>query len=234
MKDTFYFQHDTSARWDQKLVKVQMMHQMTGIGVYWCIVEMLYENAGYLPTEYERIAFELRTEKNVIQSIVNDFELFENDGEKFWSNNALMQFNERMNKSAKASNSVNKRWEKYKRNTTVLRTKNDPNTKEERRGENRIEENRIEIYPFDDFWNLYDKKVDKQSSERKYNKLSESDKELIFLHIPKYKISQPSPQYRKNPDTYLNNRCWEDELPSPVKTVSGGMTMDQMIKSAML
>jgi hypothetical protein len=140
MKDTFYFQHDTNARWDHKLVKVQMTHQMIGIGVYWCIVEMLYENAGYLPIEYERIAFELRTDKSVIQSIINDFELFENDGVKFWSNNALMQFNERISKSVKASESVKKRWDKYKGNTNVLPTKYYPNTKEERRGENRIEE----------------------------------------------------------------------------------------------
>jgi hypothetical protein len=138
MKDTFYFQHDTNARWDHKLVKVQMTHQMIGIGVYWCIVEMLYENAGYLPIEYERIAFELRTDKSVIQSIINDFELFENDGVKFWSNNALMQFNERISKSVKASESVKKRWDKYKGNTNVLPTKYYPNTKEERRGENRI------------------------------------------------------------------------------------------------
>lgn len=138
MKDTFYFQHDTNARGDRKLVKLQMSHGMEGIGIFWCIVEMLYENAGYLPLEYDRITFELRTDINVIRSVINDFELFENDGERFWSDNALMQFNERMDKSTKASNSVKKRWEKYERNTKVKRTKNDSNTKEERRGEDNI------------------------------------------------------------------------------------------------
>lgn len=135
MKDTFYFQHEINARWDQKLVKLQMVHGMAGIGVYWCIVEMLYENTGYLPLEYERITFELRTDKNVIRSVINDFDLFQNDGVKFWSENALMQFNARIAKSVKASDSVKKRWNKYYRNTTVIQTYNDSNTKEERRGE---------------------------------------------------------------------------------------------------
>jgi hypothetical protein len=68
-------------------------------------------------------------------------------------------------------------------------------------------------YPFIDFWNLYDKKVDRQSAERKYSKLSQAEKEKIFAHIPKYKNYQPDPIFRKNPDTYLNNRSWNDELP---------------------
>jgi uncharacterized phage protein (TIGR02220 family) len=63
-----------------------------------------------------------------IKSIIENFNLFENDGEKFWSNSAISRIKQRMEKSQKARESVMKRWEKYERNTDVKGTKNDSNT----------------------------------------------------------------------------------------------------------
>lgn len=70
-----------------------------------------------------------------------------------------------------------------------------------------------DVYSFSDFWNDYDKKVgDKDKIEKKFEKLSEEIKLKIKEHIPKYKNSQPDKQYRKNPETYLNNKSWNDEI----------------------
>lgn len=70
------------------------------------------------------------------------------------------------------------------------------------------------IYPsFDDFWNCYEKKVgDKDKLIKKWNRLSQKEKEAIMEYIPLYKESQPEKQYRKNPETFLNNKSWNDEL----------------------
>lgn len=66
---------------------------------------------------------------------------------------------------------------------------------------------------FDDFWNLYDKKIgDKTKIEKKYKLISDTDRILIKEHLPKYIESQPQKQYRKNPETYLNNKSWNDEI----------------------
>ncbi len=66
---------------------------------------------------------------------------------------------------------------------------------------------------FNNFWNLYDKKTGlKKKVYAKWEKLSNKEKEAIIKYIPKYKQSQPNKQYRKNPETFLNNRGWEDEL----------------------
>lgn len=65
---------------------------------------------------------------------------------------------------------------------------------------------------FSDFWDLYDKKVGRPKSERKWARLSVAEKEAIMEFIPRYKANQPDKQYRKNPETFLNNRAWEDEL----------------------
>lgn len=66
---------------------------------------------------------------------------------------------------------------------------------------------------FDSFWDLYDKKIgDKRKIEPKWNKLSDNDKKAIMDYIPKYIQSQPDKQYRKNPETFLNNQGWKDEI----------------------
>jgi hypothetical protein len=129
-----YFSHDYKARSDRKLINLQMMLGMEGMGCFWSIVEMLYEEDGYLRMEYERIAFELRTEKNVIQQVVEDFELFKNDGESFWSDSIIERLKLRDDKSVKARESVKVRWDKYERNTNV---------KQPNEGRNTIKESKV-------------------------------------------------------------------------------------------
>lgn len=66
---------------------------------------------------------------------------------------------------------------------------------------------------FEEFWNAYDKKRgDKTKIEAKWAKLSDADRLAIMQHVPQYKASQPDKQYRKDPETYLNNKSWHDEI----------------------
>lgn len=113
-----------------------MKHWLKGIGAYWCIIEMLYEEWWFIwISEYERITFELRAEENVIKEVINDFDLFEQDDINFWSNSVLDRLKARQEKSDKARESIQKRWDKKKgKNTNVLRTKYDSNTIKERKG----------------------------------------------------------------------------------------------------
>ena len=72
------------------------------------------------------------------------------------------------------------------------------------------------IYPsFDDFWNAYDKKVDRAETEKKWSKLNQTEKEKIMLHVARYVVSTPNAQYRKNPTTYLNQKTYLDEIVIP-------------------
>lgn len=72
--------------------------------------------------------------------------------------------------------------------------------------------------PFSDFWNGYDKKKDKDKSEKKWSSLTNNERELIMAHIPAYVKSTPDKKYRKNPMTYLNGKCWLDEIDQPTAT----------------
>ena len=66
---------------------------------------------------------------------------------------------------------------------------------------------------FDWFWNDYDKKVgDKQKLKKKWNKLTDEERQNAMNYIDLYKKSQPNKQFRKNPETFLNNKSWNDEI----------------------
>lgn len=80
--------------------------------------------------------------------------------------------------------------------------------------ENEIEnESDLRDEVFEKFWNLYDKKVgDRKKIIKKFNKLKEEDIDKIFETLPAYISSTPDKAYRKNPETYLNNHSWDDEI----------------------
>ena len=66
--------------------------------------------------------------------------------------------------------------------------------------------------PFDVFWKLYDKCVDKKPCEAKWSKLKDSERQQVIAHLPKYIESTPDKTFRKNPQTYLNQKSWNNEI----------------------
>lgn len=66
---------------------------------------------------------------------------------------------------------------------------------------------------FEWFWNEYDKKVgDKQKLKKKWNKLTDEERQNAMNYLDLYKQSVPDKQFRKNPETFLNNKSWNDEI----------------------
>ena len=66
---------------------------------------------------------------------------------------------------------------------------------------------------FEWFWNDYDKKVgDKQKLKKKWNKLTDDERQNAMNYLDLYKQSVPDKQFRKNPETFLNNKSWNDEI----------------------
>lgn len=67
---------------------------------------------------------------------------------------------------------------------------------------------------FDDFWNAYDKKVAKPAAEKAWKKIKPDDDLLVTIlqSARRYVKSTPNKQYRKDPATWLNNQCWNDEI----------------------
>ena len=46
-----YFKHDYGARNDPKLIRIKRNFGYEGLGIYWCFVEIIYENKGELTLE---------------------------------------------------------------------------------------------------------------------------------------------------------------------------------------
>lgn len=66
---------------------------------------------------------------------------------------------------------------------------------------------------FEWFWNEYDKKVgEKQKLKKKWNKLTDEERQNAMNYLDLYKLSVPDKQFRKNPETFLNNKSWNDEI----------------------
>ena len=84
-----------------------------------------------------------------------------------------------------------------------------PNKEKKVKGE---KENIKSVFSFSSFWEGYQKKTDKAKAEKLYSKVSESDRTLIREKLPQYVKSTPDVQYRKNPTTWLNGKCWNDEI----------------------
>jgi hypothetical protein len=137
MKDTFYFSHDYNARTDPKIKRLMAKHGMTGYGIYWAIIEDLYNNANALQTDCESIAYDLRVDSEIIKSIIFDFDLFKIDGEIFSSLSIQRRLDDRNEKSEKARKSAEYRWNKKLENANAMRTQSDGNAIKERKGKER-------------------------------------------------------------------------------------------------
>jgi hypothetical protein len=79
-----------------------------------------------------------------------------------------------------------------------------------------ITDNNKDIYPFQQFWEMYLKKGVRSKAELAFAKLNTEEKELLLTYIPKYvKNHQDSDKMEFIPHfaTFLNQKRWGDELP---------------------
>lgn len=111
MKEAYFFSHDYNARQDPKMQEVLMDYGVAGIGIYWCIVEQLYEQGGRMAlASIKAIAFALHVAQDDVRSIVMNYGLFDNDGTEFWSPSASRRMEERNAKTERRAKAASKRW----------------------------------------------------------------------------------------------------------------------------
>jgi uncharacterized protein YdaU (DUF1376 family) len=66
--------------------------------------------------------------------------------------------------------------------------------------------------PFDYFWSMYDKKIDRAKCEKKWQRLTDEEREECMYYLPAYIKATPDIKFRRNPETYLNNKSWQNEI----------------------
>jgi hypothetical protein len=96
MANKEYFSHDYYARKDPKCCALIKEFGAAGYGVYWSLVETIYEQGGRIekfPALYEGLAFELGVEEKLlekqIEAMVHRYKLLQEDENFIWSNSIL-------------------------------------------------------------------------------------------------------------------------------------------------
>lgn len=175
METMNYFQHDYRSRLDKKLLKIRKQHGMSGVGVYWCLVEMLHEGSGFIEMDAETIAYELQCDEKIVIDVIElCFEYFEGNVTcKRVIENLQFRREKASAKSKQGTEAVNKRWEKYRNSiqndTNGIPSVYEPNTtpirnhtieKEKEKGIDIDKEKALQVYNAPDIPVIEDIEVD--------------------------------------------------------------------------
>ena len=105
-----WFKHDFYTCNDQKMQRLDFKYPVIGYGIFFKVVELLYQNNGKLEYDLDFIAFAISYDKDVINSVLNDFNLFTIQDEVLYNKRVLESIKEITEKSEKARASANRRY----------------------------------------------------------------------------------------------------------------------------
>lgn len=106
-----YINHKISNRSEYVFRKLIERKGAAAYGVYWYIIEELYESGGKMFfKEIEPISKALCVRKDFVASVIKSFSLFQYDSESFWSDEVIEQIEKRQKLKNKRKEAANKRW----------------------------------------------------------------------------------------------------------------------------
>jgi hypothetical protein len=161
-------------------------------------------NRGQLITSLKNLSHETGLTEKEVRTAISKLEKTKEVGKQTTSvNTTLTMLNYDLYQS------MGKPTDKQKANEGQSKGKQGATTKEYKEEEELKEDKEI---LFEQFWNLYDKKVERKSCYNKFMKLDLKVIEKIINVVPFYVKSTPEVKYRKNPETWINGECWNDEI----------------------
>ena len=114
MKKT-YFNHDSNARNDLKLIRLRSAGGFEFYGIYFAILELLFaEENKICVSQYDILAYGLQCDANKLRAVIEDFDLFIIEDGCFYSRRLNNQIDEINNKSNIAKENAKKRWNNAK------------------------------------------------------------------------------------------------------------------------
>lgn len=99
-----YFPHDYNSARDEKTVSLIVSRGLEGYGIYWRIIEEIYDHGGRIPENYDLLSYTLRIEKEKIIPVLKDFGLFFFEYGKIGSHSVDRRIKEIFKRSKNASN----------------------------------------------------------------------------------------------------------------------------------
>lgn len=106
-----YIIHKISNRSEYVFRKLIERKGAAAYGVYWYVLEELYESGGrMLFEEIDSISKALCVRKDFVASVIKSFSLFQYDSDSFWSDGVIEQIEKRQKLKEKRKEAANKRW----------------------------------------------------------------------------------------------------------------------------
>lgn len=120
-KDAYYFSHDSNARNDEKILMLRASHGMEGYGIYWALIESMFENED-TRLRHDKVAglslslnIDMALLKQIISTCVTQ-NLFSSNDTYFWSDSLIRRKNKykelREKRVIAGKKGAEKRWEK--------------------------------------------------------------------------------------------------------------------------
>lgn len=135
-----YFSHDIFTRENLKIKKLINKHKMAGYGVFWGLVEFLHNNNNSINVdEIDVLAIDLGVEKEIVESVLFDFNLFSIKKNVISSKRIAQNIKIQKEKSQKAKESAMRRWQEVEPDANALRSQCEGNAIKEKKVEEKKE-----------------------------------------------------------------------------------------------
>lgn len=248
MKQLF-IKHDVNSMKDSKILSLRKSFGMEGYGVFWSLLEILFnENGELCETKIPFIAWELRVEESLIKSIL-DSELFIKNENLYYNNRINETLNTVESKSVNGTKAIKKRWDNHRAKNTSGNTESNTSSNTDcitssntdcntdkiredkiREDKSRVEKNNKPIGGFEKLLRVFP--PTKVYSEHEclaiWDSFTQEEKQKVIKHSSVYireLTKKNETQFIKNLKSYLESRIWENVSSSNKKTDLGrGMT----------
>ena len=188
---------------------------------YLRLIWKYYDDERPLPNEMDVLAFQIGATEADVNLILRSYFKLEDDGwHQSRCDNEIAEYHKKSEQAANAGKAsararMNKRSTDVEQPLNGLSTNHKPITNnQEPLTKNQINTNADALDGFDEFWSIYDKKIEKPQAEKSWKRIKPSvELQLqIYAAARTYVQSTPDKKFRKNPSTWLNNQCWNDEV----------------------
>ena len=175
MKKT-YFNHDSSARLDIRIIKLRSTLGYAGYGLFWAVLELLFTEENKICTsQYDILAYGLQCDTAMLKQVIEDFDLFVIENGCFYSRRLNNHIEEINTKSIKAKENANKRWN----NATAMQPHSDRNASKVNKSISKVNKSKIQ-----------DRIVAFKNAVHDLEFMNKDDKEDFFLYWSELNKSQ--------------------------------------------
>ena len=186
LKDSF-LKHAIGSRDHPKLVEAERASRGLFKAIWWDLVDMLWEQGGYLPMDFDKLAYILRyPTPEEVRRVVCDFGLFENDGQRLWNESALEGIQHKLEVSERRAENRRGTGSNNGRSTNEEQMNNECSTNENRSS---------------------DREIDREIDKRDISIAADAEKKDIYRLFFFKNFQKPEYELQRFLDRYEGNWC---------------------------